>query len=58
MRYKKKKPDQQLESHPGEPRKRFEKLSSETRRRFKRLGLKPEEVERSIRWARESAKDT
>ena len=58
MRHEKKNPEPRLESDPDEPVKRFEKLSSETRRRFKRLGLKPDEVERAIRWARESAKDT
>ena len=34
---------------------RFKKLSSETRERFKKLDLGPDEVERAVRWARESS---
>ncbi len=37
------------------PRERFEALSAQTRSRFERLGLEPDEVERAIRWARESS---
>ena len=37
------------------PRERFEVLSAQTRSRFERLGLEPDEVERAIRWARESS---
>jgi bifunctional DNA-binding transcriptional regulator/antitoxin component of YhaV-PrlF toxin-antitoxin module len=37
------------------PRERFREISAETRSRFERLGLEPDEVERAIRWARESS---
>lgn len=33
---------------------RFEKLASETREHFEELGIEPEDVERAVRWARES----
>lgn len=34
---------------------RFERLASETRERFEKLGIEPEEVERAVRWARDSS---
>jgi bifunctional DNA-binding transcriptional regulator/antitoxin component of YhaV-PrlF toxin-antitoxin module len=34
---------------------RFEEISARTRSRFERLGLEPDEVERAVRWARESS---
>ncbi|HWM89194.1 MAG TPA: hypothetical protein VN493_00355 [Thermoanaerobaculia bacterium] len=34
---------------------RFEKLASETREHFEELGIEPEEVERAVRWARDSS---
>lgn len=37
------------------PRERFEEISARTRSRFERLGLEPDEVERAVRWARESS---
>lgn len=37
------------------PLERFEEISSRTRSRFERLGLEPDEVERAVRWARESS---
>jgi bifunctional DNA-binding transcriptional regulator/antitoxin component of YhaV-PrlF toxin-antitoxin module len=40
---------------PATVRDRFEELSTETRERFERLGVEPEDVERAVRWARESS---
>ena len=37
------------------PRERFEEIAVRTQSRFKQLGLEPDEVERAIRWARESS---
>jgi len=37
------------------PRERFEEIAAQTRSRFERLGLEPDEVERAVRWARESS---
>jgi bifunctional DNA-binding transcriptional regulator/antitoxin component of YhaV-PrlF toxin-antitoxin module len=37
------------------PREHFEEISARTRSRFERLGLEPAEVERAVRWARESS---
>jgi len=34
---------------------RFEKLASETRERFEELGIEPDDVERAVRWARDSS---
>jgi hypothetical protein len=34
---------------------RFEKLAAETRERFESQGVEPEDVERAVRWARESS---
>jgi bifunctional DNA-binding transcriptional regulator/antitoxin component of YhaV-PrlF toxin-antitoxin module len=37
------------------PKERFEEISARIQSRFERLSLEPDEVERAIRWARESS---
>lgn len=37
------------------PAERFDELAAQTEGQFERLGIEPDEVERAVRWARDSS---